>query len=121
MKSLAYTLTLLILMATAFPASAHETKDGNGLKKTTALRNAVQKQINKYLFFPIARKENLVGTAEVMLQVYPGGELRVIYLKSENALVRNFIERQVARMKVDPEKVISFEVFRFRFSFKRQS
>ncbi|MDZ4823438.1 MAG: hypothetical protein SH856_08265 [Flavobacteriales bacterium] len=121
MKTLAIALTIIATTLFSATTQAGETKDKDGLKKTTVLKNAIQKQINKYLFFPLTREENVEGTAEVMLQVYPGGQFKVVYMKAENALVRNFIERQVAKMKVDMEKVATFEVFRFRFEFKKQS
>jgi hypothetical protein len=117
MKTLLITLALFVgtvnIQASSQPLEAGE-------PKTLALKKAVQKQLNKYLFFPVMKQDSGEGQADVMLQVYPNGEIKPVFIKTENNLLRAFLERQISRMRIDPENVIAYEVFRFRFAFRKQ-
>ncbi|MBL7944042.1 MAG: hypothetical protein JNM00_14830 [Flavobacteriales bacterium] len=117
MKTLLITLALLV--GTVSTQASSQTHDA-GEPKALALKKAVQKQLNKYLFFPVMKHDGGEGQADVMLQVYPNGEIKPVFINTENNLLRAFLERQISRMHVDPEKVIAYEVFRFRFAFRKQ-
>lgn len=122
MKTLAITLALLTSMfaAQASTFSVSKEKDKNK-KKTEQVRTSIEKQISKHIYFPQTEKEALEGTADVTLQVYPDGDVRVILIQSKNPLVKKFIERQVNKMKVDQNSVVVGELFKYRFEFKRQN
>ncbi len=53
-----------------------------------------------------------------MLEVMPKGDIQVVLIQSGNPLVKNFIECQVKKMKVNTDEVIVGEIFKNRFVFK---
>lgn len=86
-------------------------------KKHLSLKRSLNKEVNKHLFYP-QNKTTFHGTADVMLQVYPDGNIRIIYIKATDENIKSFVEAQVKKMKVDKESVIIGEVFRYRINFK---
>lgn len=54
----------------------------------------------------------------MMLEVMPKGDIQVVLIQSGNPLVKNFIECQVKKMKVNTDEVIVGEIFKNRFVFK---
>ncbi len=118
MKTLIFALILLTGSAN-IQASCQPVAERN--PREEALRKAVQKQVNKFLFFPIMKETTGETEADIMLQVYPNGEIKPVFIKTENSLIRAFLVRQISRMRIDPEKVVAYEVFRFRLAFRRQA
>jgi hypothetical protein len=122
MKSIALTLTILfsVLLNTTVSANNSDVnRDKN--KKKTALKRSMDKEVSKHIFYPQTTKETIEGTADVMLQVYPEGDIRVVMIQTKNPLIQKFIESQVRKMKVDKDNVVIGEVFRYRFTFKRSA
>jgi hypothetical protein len=122
MKSIALTLTILFSVLINTTVSADNTdvnRDKN--KKKTALKRSMDKEVSKHIFYPQSTKEEIEGTADVMLQVYPEGDVRVVLIQTKNPLTKKFIESQVRKMKVDKDSVVIGEVFRYRLTFKKSA
>ncbi|MFN6379586.1 MAG: hypothetical protein ACK4WD_09935 [Flavobacteriales bacterium] len=122
MKSIALTLTILFSVLINTTVSADNTdvnRDKN--KKKTALKRSMDKEVSKHIFYPQSTKEEIEGTADVMLQVYPEGDVRVVLIQTKNPLIKKFIESQVRKMKVDKDSVVIGEVFRYRLTFKKSA
>lgn len=118
MKTLIFALVLLT-GSVNIQASSQPTGEGN--PRENALKKAVQRQVNKFLFFPVMKESSGEAEADIMLQVYPNGEIKPVFIKTENNLIRAFLVRQISRMRIDPEKVVAYAVFRFRLAFRRQA
>ncbi len=120
MKTL--TITLMILLSftlQGFAASGEgEKKDKTKSKKEIQLKRSLDKQVSKHIFYPTMSEEKIEGSADVMFQIYPDGDVRVVMIHTKNPLIRKFIEKQAEKMQVDKESVVIGEVFRYRFSFK---
>lgn len=118
MRALALTLSFLLGLALFTGATPNSTTGDIKInKKQLSLKRSLNKEVNKHLFYP-QNKTVLNGTADVMLQVYPDGDIRIVYIKATDENIKAFVESQVKKMKVDKESVIIGEVFRYRFNFK---
>jgi hypothetical protein len=119
MKTLAITLAFIFgITLTSFATNDSVSKDKKN-KKQTELKRNMDREVQKHIFFPQNEKEAMEGSADVMLQVYPDGDVRVILIQTKNPLIQKFIEAQVAKMKVDKDAVVIGQVFRYRFSFRK--
>lgn len=119
MKTLAFTLALILGLTFTSSANNTEVSKDKKSKKQVELKRSMDKQVDKHIFFPQSEKEAMEGTADVLLQVYPDGDIRVIMIQTKNVLIQKFIEAQVKKMKVDKDAVVIGEVFRYRFSFRK--
>lgn len=120
MKTLALTLALIFgLTLTGSTSNTEVSKDKNKNRRNTELKRSVNKQVQKHIFFPQSKEEAFEGSADVMFQVYPDGDVRVILIKTKNPLLEKFIENQAKKMKVGKDEVVIGEVFRYRFSFQK--
>lgn len=113
---------LIIIIAIFFSANtgfAHSEGIFNKGKKKTEkreqLKHSVDKQINRHLYYP---GENIEGKADVMLEVMPKGDMRVVLIQTANPLMKKFIERQVKKMKVNQNEVVAGELFKYRIVFR---
>lgn len=120
MKTLAITLFLMLSFVFQGTSSTGDDlhKDKTKSKKEAQLKRSLDKQVNKHIFYPTAAHEKMEGSADVMFQIYPDGDVRVVMIHTKNPLIRKFIEKQAQKMQVDKESVVIGEVFRYRFSFK---
>ena len=120
MKTLALALSLLITFVSFTADASNELHKGKPEKnKEQKLKTAVDRQVNKHIFYPVQGEEkNLEGKADVMLQVMPHGDVNVVLILSGNPLVKKFIEKQVKKMKVDSKEVVAGEIFKYRFVFR---
>ncbi len=120
MKTFAIALAILLSVFTADASSTVDKKKNNS--KRTTLKTAITKQINRHFFFPINQsEESIVGSADVTFQVLPEGNVQVLLIQTKNVLVRKFIERQAAKMKVDKDQVVVGEIFKYRLTFKAKA
>ena len=119
MRTLAFTLSLILGLTFTSSANNTEVSKDKKSKKQVELKRSMDKQVDKHIFFPQNEKEAMEGTADVLLQVYPDGDVRVIMIQTKNVLIQKFIEAQVKKMKVDKDAVVIGEVFRYRFSFRK--
>lgn len=119
MKALAITLALIV--STFSLSASNNGQTGNGKDKIAAFKDAVTAQVNKHLFFLANNGEKVEGQADVMLQVMPEGDVQVVLIQTKNILVKKFIERQVSKMKIKKDEVVTGEILKFRFVFKARS
>lgn len=119
MKSLALTLAFLLsIVSMSFASNDISSRDKNKKNKQVELKKNVDKQVNKHIFFPSTSSEKLNGSADVMFQIFPDGDVRVVLIQTKNPLIKKFIESQAKKMKVNKENVVIGEIFRYRFTFK---
>lgn len=119
MKAFALTLSILLgIVLTGTAGSGDMINDKNIVRKHLSLKRSLNKEVNKHIFYPQGTVQ-LEGSADVMLQIYPDGTVRTIMIQTKNPEIREFIENQVRKMKVDKDSVIIGEVFRYRINFKR--
>jgi hypothetical protein len=117
MKTFAIALAILLSVFTANASSTVDKKKTNSKRAT--LKAAITKQINRHFFYPVSdTEESVEGFADVTFQVLPEGNVQVLMIQTKNALVRKFIERQAAKMKVDKDQVVVGEIFQYRLTFK---
>ncbi len=120
MKTLALILSLIITLTTFNANATSDFHKGKPEKnKEQKLKSAVDRQVNKHIFYPTQGDEkNIEGNANVMLQVMPKGDVNVVLIQSGNPLVKKFIEKQVKKMKVDSNEVVAGQIFKYRFVFR---
>lgn len=116
-----FAITLAILVSTLTMSASDNASSNKGKGKKNTFREAVTKQINKHLFFLNDGNESVEGQADVMLQVMPEGDVRVVLVQTKNPLVKKFIENQVKKMKIDKNEVQTGEILKYRFVFKARN
>lgn len=120
MKALALTLALMISLLNMNASENAITKRGRkGNFQKERLQTAVDHQVNRHIFNPDRDDENkLEGKADVMLRLMPQGDIHVVLIQTNNALLKKFIEKQVKKMKIDKKEVVAGQIFKYRFVFK---
>lgn len=121
MKTIAFALALMISASASF-ASTTSVEDNNKKPKATIeLKEKVKHQINRFMFFPSSNKASLYGTADVTFTLNADGTLHVAHLVSDNDSLLQFIEHQLAKVKLNGDFSKNEEVFRFRFIFRKEA
>lgn len=119
MKSLALTLAFMLsIVSMSFASNDVVNRDKNKKNKKVELQKNIEKEVRKHIFFPNSNEEKLSGSADVMFQIFPDGDVRVVLIQTKNPLIKKFIESQAKKMKVNKENVVIGEIFRYRFTFK---
>jgi hypothetical protein len=115
-------LTILFALMFTFSHADASQLDTQKKKKpqTSSVENQVNKEVRRHLFNPAVTGKEVNGEAAVMLEVMPGGNLKVVTINTKNPLLKKFIENQVKKMKVDSDELVVGELFRYKFVFKAQ-
>lgn len=120
MKALALSIAMIISVLNM--NAGINTTNNKGRKpnsKEQSLKASVDRQVSKHVFYPVqGESKNIEGKADVMLQILPEGDVRVVLIQTANPLVKKFIEKQVKKMKVDKNEVVAGEIFKYRFVFR---
>lgn len=116
MKTL--TLAILALIFSTNIAFAHGEKDRPRNKKEKGVEASVEKQVQRHLFFPVNKADEIEGTADILLEVFPNGNMRAVTIRTSNPVVKRFVENQVSKMKVDSQSGDVGKLFRYRLTFK---
>jgi hypothetical protein len=121
MKALIFSLILMISASTMHASNVTNSKDKNKKVKQSNALNLVRRQMEKHIYFPQGQKADFEGTADVMFQVYPEGDIHIVLIQTKNPKIQQFIEKQAAQMKIDSSEIQVGQVFKYRFEFKRQA
>lgn len=116
MKTL--TLVLIAFIFSSNVVLAHGEKDRPRNKKEKGVEASVEKQVQKHLFFPVNKADEIEGTADILLEVFPNGNMRAVTIRTSNPVVKRFVENQVSKMKVDSQTGDVGKLFRYRLTFK---
>ncbi len=74
--------------------------------------------MQKHLFFPVNKADEIEGTADILLEVFPNGNMRAVTIRTSNPVVKRFVENQVSKLKVDSQTGDVGKLFRYRLTFK---
>ncbi|MEZ4798590.1 MAG: hypothetical protein R2809_02200 [Flavobacteriales bacterium] len=119
MKKIALMMILMLsVVGMSFATNNTESRDKNKRAKQTETKKNMDKEVRKHIFFPSNSSEQVSGQADVMFQVFPDGEVKVVMIQTKNPFIKKFIERQAQKMKVDSNTAVVGEIFRYRFTFK---
>ena len=116
MKSL--TLAFIALLFSSQFVLASVDKDRPKTKKSKGVEASVEKQVQRHLFFPVTKSKEIEGTADILLEIFPNGNVRAVTIRTSNPVVKRFVEHQVSKMKVDAQSGDVGKLFRYRLTFK---
>jgi hypothetical protein len=121
MKTITMILALSFGIYSANASDTTSTADNKEPKKSEAVKQALDRELNQHIFFPSSAGDEMGGSADVTFEIMPEGYVKVVSIQSENELVENFIVRQVGKMKINITDEMVGEVFKYRFIFRRQA
>jgi hypothetical protein len=110
-------ILFLSLLFFAVNANAAECKEKPKSKKSK-VESSVERQVEKHLFYPVKNVKEMEGAAEVVLEIFPNGNVYALSVQTKNPLIKRFVERQVNKMKVEASASDVGKIFRYRIQFK---
>lgn len=110
-------LCMLLIMAVSTQVTAADNPDSN--REQT--KQQLDREIQKHVFYPILSAAKANATVDVILRISDAGTLEVVSASSSNEEIRQFVEKQLQQITLDKDAVQKGEVFRYRFTFKRQA
>lgn len=118
--------TIAVFIALAFSIAGNTSTFSNTeWSEDTATRETTQAALDKLIyrniFYPAFSRFEEGSFADVTLRVEANGGITLLAVHSNNAAVRAFVEEQLQDIQLRKDETSAGELFRYRFTFKRQA
>ena len=110
------------LLATVFTMhyvkAATPGKNDAAAIERTSLERALDKQLNKYLSFPLLERENMLGEVMVAFVINIEGKVEVVACESVNEKLKKYVLRKLAKVDIGDNPNGVWKTTYLRLSFK---